>query len=57
MTGHGEGGELVSQHALTEVQKRLQAHPSFRTDEAEALRQTFLDVDKSLENEAEIEVS
>lgn len=53
--GHGEGGELVSEYALTEIQTRLQKHPLFTKDIAEAFRQTFLTVDESLTHQTLIE--
>lgn len=53
--GHGEKGELVSQFALHEIQKRLQTHPKFDTDIETAFRQTFVEVDKALVNEPKVE--
>lgn len=55
--GHGDGGERVSQYALTEIQNRLMEHPLFESNVQEALRSTFVDVDKSLANQPHIEVS
>ena len=53
--GHGQGGELVSQYALHEVQRRLEIHPSFKTDLQRAFHETFLAVDDSLRYEPLIE--
>ena len=65
--GHGGGGELVSQYALCEVQRRLEARvrslgsgttaspESVERDVAEAMRETFLQVDRGLLDEEEIE--
>ena len=63
--GHGEGGEKVSQYALIEVQRlleeRLLRGGSFSSDEElcwikKAFRDTFLEVDRGLLNESDIEV-
>jgi len=53
--GHGEGGEFVSQYALTEIPERLGSHPLLDTDPGEAFRQIFVSVDKSLSKEDGIE--
>lgn len=53
--GHGQGGELVSQFALHEIQQRLEKHPSFPTNLEKALRETFLAVDEALKDEPIIE--
>jgi serine/threonine protein phosphatase PrpC len=53
--GHGQGGELVSQYALHEVQRRLERHPTFGTNLEKAFRDTFTTVDESLRNEPMIE--
>lgn len=63
--GHGGGGELVSQYALCEVQRRLESSVrslgggtgagSVERDIAEAMRETFLQVDRGLLDEEEIE--
>lgn len=53
--GHGMGGELVSQFALTEIQRRLEKHPCFRTDLPTAFKETFLKVDEALKDEPLIE--
>jgi serine/threonine protein phosphatase PrpC len=53
--GHGQGGELVSQYALHEVQRRLERHPTFSTHLEKAFRETFTTVDESLRNEPMIE--
>jgi protein phosphatase 2C family protein 2/3 len=55
ISGHGQGGELVSQYALHEVQRLLEKHPKFHTDIGTAFRETFLKVDKSLSEECLIE--
>lgn len=52
--GHGEGGELVSQLVLTEIQRKLKEHSLFHKDIDEALRQTFVVVDKSLATKLQI---
>lgn len=53
--GHGQGGELVSQYALHEVQRRLEGHPDFAKDLERAFRETFVAVDDSLRQEPIIE--
>jgi len=63
--GHGGGGELVSQYALCEVQRRLESSVQLlgggtgaggvERDIAEAMRETFLQVDRGLLDEEEIE--
>ena len=54
-TGHGQGGELVSQFALHEIQQRLEKHPDFSTDIETAFKETFLAVDQALHEEVLIE--
>ena len=49
--GHGQGGELVSQYALHEVQKRLEKHPDFESDIEKAFKETFVNVDGDLAKE------
>eukprot|EP00934_Nitzschia_sp_Nitz4_P009133 Nitzschia sp. Nitz4//scaffold138_size62050//52546//54577//NITZ4_006398-RA/size62050-augustus-gene-0.25-mRNA-1//1//CDS//3329535797//9123//frame0 len=53
--GHGQGGELVSQFALHEVQRRLEKHRDFTKNIEKAFKETFLSVDKSLKKEELIE--
>ena len=53
--GHGQGGELVSQYALYEIQRRLEKHPKFRSDLPLALKETFVAVDDALNYEPLIE--
>ena len=53
--GHGQGGELVSQFALHEIQRRLEKHPLFSTNLEAAMRETFLTVDEALKHEPIIE--
>lgn len=53
--GHGQGGELVSQYALHEIQSRLEKRPEFHSDLEKAFIETFLAVDGDLKNEAIIE--
>jgi len=53
--GHGMGGELVSQFALHEVQRRLERHKLFSTDLETAFKETFLAVDEDLKEEVLIE--
>jgi protein phosphatase PTC2/3 len=53
--GHGQGGELVSQFALYEVQRRLGKHPTFKTDIEKAFKETFLAVDEALTEEPMID--
>lgn len=53
--GHGQGGELVSQFCLHEIQRRLEKHPKFSTDLALAFRETFVSVDEALKIEPIIE--
>ncbi|KAL3894654.1 MAG: hypothetical protein SGARI_007671, partial [Bacillariaceae sp.] len=52
---HGQGGELVSQYALHEVQRRLEKHEDFNTNIEKAFQETFVNVDKSLTDEVLIE--
>lgn len=49
--GHGQGGELVSQYALHEVQSRLEKHKDFTSDLKNAFIETFVAVDKDLAHE------
>jgi len=53
--GHGEGGELVSQYALHEVQRLLEIHPKFETDVSVAFKTTFIEVDERLGTLPEIQ--
>jgi serine/threonine protein phosphatase PrpC len=53
--GHGQGGELVSQFALHEVQKRLEKHPLYHTDISKAFKDIFVKVDDDLKREPLIE--
>jgi len=53
--GHGDGGELVAQYALHQVQSLLEKHPCFKSNIQKAMIQTFLQVDESLKDEKEIE--
>ena len=53
--GHGQGGELVSQFALHEIQFRLEKQPEFPTDLEKAFIKTFLAVDEALQHEPLIE--
>lgn len=53
--GHGMGGELVSQFALHEVQRRLERHRKFTTDLERAFKETFVQVDEALKEEPLIE--
>lgn len=54
--GHGEGGELVSQFALHEIPKRLEAHEEFKKGNFEtAFKDVFIDVNECLEGEPDIE--
>jgi len=53
--GHGEGGELVAQFTMTEVQKRLESHADYNGDVAKAFKQTFVEVDEALGNQEDID--
>jgi protein phosphatase 2C family protein 2/3 len=53
--GHGQGGELVAQFALHEVQRRLEKHEDFTKNVEKAFKETFLAVDKDLKEECLIE--
>jgi protein phosphatase 2C family protein 2/3 len=53
--GHGQGGELVSQYALHEVQRRLEKHPGFTKNIEKAFVDVFLAVDEAIKEEALIE--
>ena len=55
MTGHGQGGELVSQYSLHEIQRLLEKHPDFNRNIEKAFKETFLKVDSSLKDECLIE--
>jgi len=47
--GHGRGGELVSQHALHEIPRRLEQAAEFKMgDYAKAFQRVFVDVDQDL---------
>lgn len=54
-TGHGQGGELVSQYSLHEIQRLLEKHPNFNSNIEIAFKQTFLRVNASLKDEQLIE--
>lgn len=49
--GHGEGGERVAQFAMTELEKRLCRHPEFETNIDKALKDVFLSIDRSLQED------
>jgi protein phosphatase 2C family protein 2/3 len=51
--GHGQGGELVSQYALTEIQRRLEQHPQFPAKVA--FEEAFAKVDQAIMDEPTIE--
>ncbi|CAB9515934.1 linked kinase-associated serine/threonine phosphatase 2C [Seminavis robusta] len=53
--GHGQGGELVSQFALHEIQSRLEKRPEFNNNLEKAFKDTFLAVDEALQHEPLIE--
>ena len=53
--GHGQGGELVSQFCLHEIQHRLEQHPQIHSSPSQALVDTFLTVDEKLRHEPLIE--
>lgn len=53
--GHGSGGELVSQFALSEIQRRLERNPHFPRNLEAAFKETFLSVDEALKMEPLIE--
>jgi len=53
--GHGQGGELVSQYSLHEIQRLLEKHPDFKQNTENAFKETFLKVDSSLKDECLIE--
>mmetsp|Transcript_43384 Transcript_43384/g.48830 ORF Transcript_43384/g.48830 Transcript_43384/m.48830 type:complete len:531 (+) Transcript_43384:149-1741(+) len=53
--GHGQGGELVSQYSLHEIQRLLEKHPDFSRNTENAFKETFLKVDSSLKDECLIE--
>ncbi|KAL3910497.1 MAG: hypothetical protein SGILL_007668, partial [Bacillariaceae sp.] len=50
-----DGGELVSQYALHEVQRLLEKHEDFNTNIEKAFQETFVKVDSSLSDEVLIE--
>ena len=54
-TGHGQGGELVSQYSLNEIQRLLEKHPDFNKNIESAFKDTFLRVNSSLKEEQLIE--
>lgn len=53
--GHGQGGELVSQYSLNEIQRLLEKHPDFNGNIEKAFKDTFLKVNSSLKDEELIE--
>jgi serine/threonine protein phosphatase PrpC len=54
--GHGEGGELVAQYCLHQIPLRLEQHEAFQRGDFEtAFKDVFLEVDKNLDNQIEIE--
>lgn len=53
--GHGQGGELVSQYVLHEMQHRLERHKSFPDDLETAFTETFHAIDEDLKKEPLIE--
>jgi len=53
--GHGQGGELVSQYSLHEIQRLLEKHPDFDRNVENAFKETFLKVNTSLKDERLIE--
>lgn len=53
--GHGQGGELVSQFALYEIQRRLEKHKDFYDDIEKAFKEIFINVDSDLVKEPLIE--
>lgn len=55
--GHGRGGEELAQHTMLEVEKRLQIHPDFENDISNAFKETFLDIDKGLKEELNVDPS
>ncbi len=55
MTGHGQGGELVSQYSLHEIQRLLEKHPDFNKNIENAFKETFVKVNSSLQDEQLIE--
>lgn len=55
LTGHGQGGELVSQYSLHEIQRLLEKHPDFNRNIENAFKETFLRVNSSLKDEPLIE--
>jgi len=53
--GHGQGGELVSQYAMHEIQRRLEQHEMFSSNVAQAFMDTFVQVNNDLATEPYIE--
>merc|ERR1739848_489142 len=53
--GHGQGGELVSQYALHEIQRLLEKHPDFNKNIEKAFKETFVRVNSALKDEQLIE--
>ncbi|GKY99829.1 hypothetical protein MPSEU_000936700 [Mayamaea pseudoterrestris] len=53
--GHGQGGELVSQYTLAEMQRRLERHETFPSDLHKAFVDTFHAIDEGLKSEPLIE--
>jgi len=53
--GHGQGGELVSQYSLHEIQRLLENHPDFNRNIENAFKETFVRVDSALKDEHLIE--
>jgi len=53
--GHGQGGELISQYSLHEMQRLLEKHPDFNRNIENAFKETFVRVNSSLKDEHLIE--
>jgi serine/threonine protein phosphatase PrpC len=53
--GHGQGGELVAQFALHNVQKKLRKHVNYHDDIEKAFKDTFIEIDEELKAEPMIE--
>jgi serine/threonine protein phosphatase PrpC len=44
--GHGEHGDAISNFSMLELPQRLTKHPKIITDPAQALKETFVEVDR-----------
>jgi len=53
--GHGAQGDKVSHYAMNNIQAELEAHPSLESNPEKALKETFIQVDSTLKQDASID--